>query len=109
MGDVMTARLTPCALATMLLVLAAVPALAGEPGPGPAPAPAPVHPPAGPPECACPAEPAPAAEPEMFWGDLEYLLWSVKGSFLPPLVTTSPPGTVRSQAGVPGTAGVSVV
>jgi hypothetical protein len=44
-----------------------------------------------------------------FWVGLDYLLWQVKGDSLPPLVTTSPAGTPRAQAGVEGTPGVSTL
>ncbi|MBV9122494.1 MAG: BBP7 family outer membrane beta-barrel protein [Planctomycetes bacterium] len=43
------------------------------------------------------------------WGDAEYLLWWMKGASLPPLVTTSPAGTARAQAGVLTTAGTQVL
>ena len=36
------------------------------------------------------------------WGSVEYLLWRTDGLDLPPLVTTSPPGTAREDAGVLG-------
>jgi hypothetical protein len=39
----------------------------------------------------------------------EYLLWWTKSSPLPPLVTTSPPGTPVGQAGVLGQPGTSVL
>jgi hypothetical protein len=41
-----------------------------------------------------------------FWVEADYLLWRVRGDSLPPLVTTSPQGTARADAGVlsnPGT------
>src|SRR5215467_4057028 len=44
-----------------------------------------------------------------FWIGAEYLLWSAKGDKLPPLVTTSPAGTLQPQAGVLGTPGASVL
>ncbi len=43
------------------------------------------------------------------WGQVDYLLWQVKGDRLPPLVTTSPPGTPQGQAGVAGTPGVATL
>lgn len=39
----------------------------------------------------------------------EYLAWNMRGMNVPPLVTTSPQGTLRSQAGVLGTPGVDVL
>ncbi len=39
----------------------------------------------------------------------EYLLWWIKGDSLPPLVTTSPQGTPRAQAGVLGQPDTSVL
>jgi hypothetical protein len=38
--------------------------------------------------------------PSRFWVSAEYLLWQVKNQRIPPLVTTSPPGTPQSAAGV---------
>ena len=35
-----------------------------------------------------------------FWGRAEYLLWWTEGSRVPPLVTTSPTGTLQPDAGV---------
>ncbi len=35
-----------------------------------------------------------------FWGRAEYLYWWVRGADTPPLVTTSPNGTARDQAGI---------
>jgi hypothetical protein len=43
------------------------------------------------------------------WGDAEYLLWWMKGAALPPLVTTSPPGTPANQAGVLGAPGTAIL
>ena len=42
------------------------------------------------------------ARPCGFWADLEYLLWWRRGSGAPPLVTTSPDGTLLNDAGVLG-------
>lgn len=36
------------------------------------------------------------------WARAEYIFWWVQGANLPPLVTTSPPGTPQGQAGVLG-------
>jgi hypothetical protein len=44
-----------------------------------------------------------------FWVRGEYLYWWTKGIVLPPLVTTSPPGTDLSNAGVLGAAGTRVL
>jgi hypothetical protein len=49
------------------------------------------------------------APPSAFWIGADYLLWSTKGDRLPPLVTTSPPGTATSQAGVLGAPGTLVL
>jgi Putative beta barrel porin-7 (BBP7) len=38
----------------------------------------------------------------LFWAELDYLAWTVKGDRLPPLVTTSPAGMPLLQAGVLG-------
>lgn len=35
-----------------------------------------------------------------FWGRAEYLAWWVRGAYVPPLVTTSPDGTLVGDAGV---------
>ncbi len=40
--------------------------------------------------------------PGCFWVNPEYLLWWTDGMQIPPLVTTSPPGTPREDAGVLG-------
>lgn len=50
-----------------------------------------------------------AFPPGRVWGGAEYLLWWTKGSPLPPLLTTSPPGTPVSTAGVLGEGGTSIV
>jgi Putative beta barrel porin-7 (BBP7) len=47
--------------------------------------------------------------PYCMWFDAEYLYLWTKGDNLPPLVTTSPAGTVRSQAGVLGAPGTTVL
>lgn len=47
--------------------------------------------------------------PGQVWGSAEFLLWWTKGSFVPPLVTTSPPGTPLGDAGVLGKPGTSVL
>lgn len=36
------------------------------------------------------------------FGSIEFLAWWAKGTSLPPLVTTSPPGTIQAEAGVLG-------
>jgi hypothetical protein len=43
------------------------------------------------------------------WVQAEYLLWRMRGNPLPPLVTTSPDGTPRSEAGVLGAPGTRVL
>jgi Putative beta barrel porin-7 (BBP7) len=48
-------------------------------------------------------------EPYVFWVEADYLLWAIKDSPLPPLVTTSPAGTPRAQAGVIGAPGTAVL
>jgi hypothetical protein len=47
--------------------------------------------------------------PGRFWVGGEYLYWTAKGMSVPPLATTSPPGTPRSQAGVLGVPGTAVL
>jgi hypothetical protein len=50
-----------------------------------------------------PLRPAPVLSTrEMFWVRGEYLLWWPRGMNIPPLVTTSPTGTARADAGVLG-------
>lgn len=44
-----------------------------------------------------------------FWVNAEYLLWWTKGNNLPPIVTSSPAGTPRDQAGVLGAPGTVVL
>lgn len=44
-----------------------------------------------------------------FWFRADYLMWWMKGNRLPALVTTSPPGTPRAEAGVLGQDGTSVL
>lgn len=43
------------------------------------------------------------------WLGAEFLWWSGKGDRLPPLITTSPPGTPIEQAGVLGTPGATIL
>jgi len=43
------------------------------------------------------------------WFRGEYLLWSTQGSWIPPLVTTSPPGTLQADAGVLGQPNTSIL
>ena len=45
--------------------------------------------------------------PEM-WARADYLLWHIQGSAIPALVTGSPPGTARANAGVLGAEGTVV-
>lgn len=43
------------------------------------------------------------------WGSAELLLWWMKGTDMPPIVGTSPPGTIRDDASVVGTPGYSTL
>src|SRR5262249_31926970 len=52
---------------------------------------------------------APPSATGAFWISAEALIWSTKGDRLPPLVTTSPPGTPLPQAGVLGQPGTAVL
>ena len=52
---------------------------------------------------------APPPDSGRLWVEFDYLAWTVKGDKLPPLVTTSPPGTPQVQAGVLGAPGASVL
>ncbi len=45
----------------------------------------------------------------LFWAEIDYLAWTVKGDRPPPLVTTSPAGTPLAQAGVLGLPTTSVL
>ncbi len=47
--------------------------------------------------------------PDLFWGEIEYLLWWTEGFRVPALVTSSPPGTVPGDAGVLGASGTSIL
>jgi hypothetical protein len=57
--------------------------------------------------------PAPALQacygPPWIWGRAEYLVWWTDGMDLPPLVTTSPNGTLKEQAGVLGQPDTSIL
>ncbi len=55
------------------------------------------------------APPLKPADASLFWAEMEYLAWSVRGDRLPPLVTTSPAGTPLAQAGVLGVPGTTVL
>lgn len=44
----------------------------------------------------------------LFWAEVDYLAWSVKGDRPPPLVTASPAGTPLAQAGVIGAPATTV-
>jgi hypothetical protein len=46
---------------------------------------------------------------ERFWFRSDYLLWWTKGTELPPLVTASPEGTPREEAGVLGQPGTTIL
>jgi hypothetical protein len=49
------------------------------------------------------------AAPSYYWFRAEYLGWWLTGSELPPLITASPAGTPRAQAGVLGAPGTRVL
>jgi hypothetical protein len=72
--------------------------------PTPAPASAVVVPDGTPVECQPPLEcgGGPCGPPGRVWAEAEFLLWWQKGFGVPPLVTTSTPGTPQAQAGVLG-------
>jgi Putative beta barrel porin-7 (BBP7) len=59
-------------------------------------------------DCGCCCNPV-CGPPGRIWADVDYLLWWVKGDRLPPLVTTGPEGSPRSQAGVLGAPGTAVL
>jgi hypothetical protein len=44
-----------------------------------------------------------------WWASVDFLTMWVKGNYLPPLVTTSPPGTSQTAAGVLGQPGTSIL
>ena len=44
-----------------------------------------------------------------WYGRAEYLVWWIQSQPLPALVTTSPPGTIQSQAGVLGVPGTTIL
>jgi hypothetical protein len=52
---------------------------------------------------------APCGPPERIWGQVDALMWWTKELPMPPLVTTSPPGTPQAQAGVIGAQGTQVL
>ncbi len=52
---------------------------------------------------------APCGPPERIWGQVDALMWWTKELALPPLVTTSPPGTPQAQAGVIGASGTQTL
>ncbi|MCS6851393.1 MAG: BBP7 family outer membrane beta-barrel protein [Gemmataceae bacterium] len=59
---------------------------------------------------ACPVCSEPFCGPVgTIWATADYLLWWTKGQAVPPLVTTSPPGTARVDAGVLGVPGTTIV
>ncbi len=85
-----------------------VPALGGVPGPA-------LSPLAGPVCESCGASrgwsrsTCPCGTPHRIWIRGDYLLWWTKGSFVPPLVTTSPTGTPQADAGVLGEPGTRIL
>jgi hypothetical protein len=44
-----------------------------------------------------------------FWAELDFLIWSMRGATLPPLITTSPQGTTQDKAGVLGQNGTTTL
>ncbi|MCO6458199.1 MAG: BBP7 family outer membrane beta-barrel protein [Pirellulaceae bacterium] len=60
-------------------------------------------------DCGAAGAPCPCGVPHRFWVRGDYLLWALKGSYLPPLVTTSVAGTAPANAGVLGQPGTSVL
>jgi hypothetical protein len=84
--------------------------------PSPVPAPAVPAPPLAPGALAPPLAPpatddwsVPAPAGGRAWVEADFLLWWMRGTSLPPLVTGSPPGTPIAQAGVLGTPGATVL
>lgn len=68
------------------------------------------------PQCGCPRRDCcagPLRVPGPFacasWVSAEYLLWAISGADLPPLVTTSPAGTLPANTGLLGNPGTSVL
>jgi hypothetical protein len=57
----------------------------------------------------CCAAPDARCMPARFYGSAEYLLWWIDGMGTPPLVTTSPAGTVQNEAGVLGRPGTTIL
>jgi hypothetical protein len=53
--------------------------------------------------------PPPGPTGDRAWADADLLLWWMRGTTLPPLVTTSPPGTPINQAGVLGNPSTTVL
>jgi hypothetical protein len=51
----------------------------------------------------------PSLPPGQVWAEADFLVWWLRGAFLPPLVSTSPAGTPINQAGVLGTNGTTVL
>jgi hypothetical protein len=51
---------------------------------------------------------APCGPPGKIWGDAEVLLWWMRGTNVPPLLSVSPPGTPRAAVGVLGAPGTTV-
>jgi hypothetical protein len=83
---------------------------AGEPLPPPQPAAPPVAAPAEPPATSAPGwVEGLAPSKEQFWLTTDYLFTWVRGERLPVLVTTSPPGTPATSAGVLGQPGTATV
>ena len=64
---------------------------------------------AGTPECAPACEPQARCAAPWIWGRAEYLLWWTDQMNVPPLVTTSPAGTLQDEAGVLGQPDTSIL
>jgi hypothetical protein len=57
----------------------------------------------------CPLDVSSCPSTGRFWIGADYLLWQVRGDSVPALVTTSPPGTARTGAGVLSSPGTSTL
>ncbi|MGA2799539.1 MAG: BBP7 family outer membrane beta-barrel protein, partial [Thermoguttaceae bacterium] len=60
------------------------------------------------PGCTCDGVPL-CSPPGRYWIRGDWMMWWTSGSNLPPLVTTSPQGTLQNQAGVLGQPGTSIL
>src|SRR5262245_36284458 len=89
----------------LVLAVASLALAAGAAGAQQPPPPAPVEP--LPPGAVIVDGPAPA--PNRLWGEVEFLVGWLRSYHVPALVTASPPGTPRDQAGVLGAPGTTVL